>query len=198
MNKVLLLAGAACFISASASAFDFNPYIAARAKYNIARNEVKFTGLVDDKVKIHDNTFGGSIAAGTVHPVTTGDFRFEVEYTKNQDAKKNGTKVKTQAALFNVYFDLNLDTTIPVKPYASIGLGWGQAKFGNQSKKDAAAAQIGVGASYMLCKNSAIDLGYRYITYGDYDKTIKFGHSSVKEEYKPHSHELMLGFRYHF
>lgn len=198
MNKVLLLAGAACFISASASAFDFNPYVAARAKYNIAQNEVKVTGLIDDKVKVHDNMFGGSIAVGTVHPVTTGDFRFELEYTKNQDAKKHGAKVKTQGALFNVYFDLNLNTSIPVKPYATVGLGWGQAKWGDESKKSGTAAQIGFGASYKLCEKSAVDLGYRYITYGDYDKTYKFGHSSYKEEYKPHSHELLLGFRYHF
>jgi len=198
MNKVLLLASAVCFISASASAFDFNPYVAARAKYNIAQNEVKVTGLVDDKVKVHDNMFGGSIAVGTVYPVTTGDFRFELEYTKNQDAKKDGAKVKTQGALFNVYFDLNLDSPVPVKPYATIGLGWGQAKWGDESKKDAAAAQIGFGASYKLCEKSAVDLGYRYITYGDYDKTYKYGNSSLKEEYKPHSHELLLGFRYHF
>ena len=198
MNKVLLLASAVCFISASASAFDFNPYVAARAKYNVTRDEVKVSGLIDAKAKVHDNTFGGSIAVGTVHPVTTGDFRFELEYTKNQDAKKHGAKVKTQGALFNVYFDLNLDTPVPVKPYASVGLGWGQAKFGDLSKKDAMAAQIGVGVSYLLCKNSAVDLGYRFITYGDYDKTIKYGHSSVKEEYKPRSHELMLGYRYHF
>lgn len=198
MNKVLLLAGAVCFISASASAFDFNPYVAARAKYNITRNEVKRTGLIDDKDKIHDNTFGGSLAIGTVHPITTGDFRFELEYTKNQDAKKHGAKVKTQGALFNVYFDLNTDSNYPIKPYASVGLGWGQAKFGDLSKKDAVAAQIGFGASYKLCQKTTVDLGYRYITYGDYDKTYKFGHSSLKEEYKPHSHELLLGVRYNF
>ena len=54
MRKVLLLAGVVCFAATTASAFEFNPYVAARAKYAFARNEVKGTGAVDFKEKLNE------------------------------------------------------------------------------------------------------------------------------------------------
>lgn len=79
----------------------------------IGQSEIRAKGVDEGKLKAHDSVWGGSIAAGTIYPVSTGKFRFEVEYTKNADAEKNikggpKMKVKTQAALFNVYFDLDL------------------------------------------------------------------------------------------
>ena len=124
MRKVLLLASVVCFAASTASAFEFNPYVAARAKYAFARNEVKVTGTLSGKDKLNKDVFGGSIAAGTTWNLMNGDFRFELEYTKNADAKKDGGKVKTQGVLFNVYYDFDLQN-MPVKPYVSAGLGWG-------------------------------------------------------------------------
>jgi opacity protein-like surface antigen len=206
MKKVLLLAGVACLAAANASAFEFNPYVSAKAKYTIARNEVEATGVDEYKVKINDELGGGSIAAGTIYPVSTGKFRFEIEYTKNADAKKTvydvDTKVKTQAALLNVYFDLDMPSNIPVTPYAGVGLGWGQSKFiteGSTEKEDGAALQIGAGIGYRVCDHAVLDLGYRYITYGDFDKEVRIpGYYYEKYDFKPRAHEISLGLRYEF
>lgn len=204
MNKILLLAGAMCLVSTSASAFDFNPYVSAKAKYMLARDEIKSTGVYEGKGKIHDNIWGGSIAAGTIYPVSTGKFRLEVEYTKNADAKKHNAKVKTQAALFNLYFDLDMPNNIPVTPYAGVGLGWGRSEFSGinsiiDEKDDGAAMQIGVGLGYRMSNHAVWDLGYRYITYGDFDKEYRIpGVTYEKYEYKPRAHEFTLGLRYEF
>ena len=208
MKKVLLLASVACLAAANASAFQFNPYVSAKAKYMIAQNEIKATGVNEGKIKAHDNVWGGSVAAGTIYPVYTGNFRFEVEYTKNADAKKRvsdegNMKVKTQAALFNIYFDLNLKDIPALTPYAGVGLGWGQSKFITPTKKeykeDDVAMQIGAGVGYRLCEHTVLDFGYRYITYGDFDKEYRIpGVYYEKYEFKPHAHEITLGLRYEF
>lgn len=202
MRKILLMAGVACLVATGASAFEFNPYVSAKAKYGISRNEIKYTGVNEYKLKYNDNVWGASFAVGTIHHVTTGDFRFELEYTKNSDAEKDNVKVKTQGVLFNAYFDLDLGAEVPLKPYAGIGLGWGRAEFDANRwniKDDGVSAQIGVGVSYKVCDHTNIDLGYRYITYGDFEKEYRIpGLFYEKVEYKPHSHELLLGVRYEF
>ncbi|MBP5214942.1 MAG: porin family protein [Alphaproteobacteria bacterium] len=202
MKKFLLLASALCFAAASASAFEFNPYISAKAKYSLARHELKVTGTFQDKAKLKDEIFGGSLAVGNIYNVMNGDFRIELEYTKNADAKKHQAKAKTQAALFNVYYDLNLNTSVPVKPYVGAGLGWGQTKVsgnGQSIKDDTVAVQIGCGINYYINQNFVVDLGYRYINYGDFDKEYRIpGLLYEKYEYKPFAHEFLLGLRYEF
>lgn len=201
MKKILLLASVVCLAAANASAFEFNPYVAARAKYALARNELKVSGSFEGKGKLNDDIWGGSLAVGTVYPVMDGDFRFELEYTKNADAEKNRAKVKTQGVLFNVYYDFNLNTAIPVKPYVGAGLGWGRPEFegaGKTIKDDGAAMQIGAGVSYKLSEHAVADFGYRYITYGDFDEEYHFGPIYEKDEYKPRAHEFLLGMRYEF
>ena len=200
MRKTLLLAGVVCLAAANASAFEFNPYVAAKAKYALARNEVKVTGSYEGKAKLNDNVFGGSLAVGSTYHLMNGDFRFELEYTKNADAKKRNAKVKTQGVLFNVYYDFDLQNNIPLKPYVGAGLGWGRAELeGNGSVKDnGVSMQIGGGVNYQISEHFAFDLGYRYMTYGDFDKEYHFGPIYEKDEYKPRAHEFLLGVRYEF
>ena len=62
MRKALLMAGAACLFATSVSALEFNPYVAAKAKYAFARNEVKVTGTFIDKKDFNDEVFGVSLA----------------------------------------------------------------------------------------------------------------------------------------
>ncbi|MBP5352915.1 MAG: porin family protein [Alphaproteobacteria bacterium] len=201
MRKILLLAGVTCFAAANASAFDFNPYVAAKAKYVFARNEAKVTGSFEGKGKLNDEVWGGSIAAGNIFNVINGDFRIEVEYTKNGDAKKDGGKIKTQGVLFNAYYDFDLRTAIPVTPYVGVGLGWGRTEIsgGNEHIKESGAAmQIGAGINYRIYDRTSIDFGYRYITYGDFEKKYHAGVIYEKTDYKPRAHELLLGVRYDF
>ncbi len=206
MQKVLLLSGMACLVAANASAYMFNPYISAKAKYDFTHDNIKIIGDYEGKVKVEDEVFGGSVALGMTSPATTGDFRYEIEYTKNGDAEKNFAngkiKVKTQAVLFNVYYDLNMGANVPFKPYAGIGLGWGHAEFSTPAKKikdDGVAMQIGAGLGFRCSQNLVLDLGYRFMTYGDFDETYHVqGRSYQKYEYKPRAHEILLGARYQF
>ena len=202
MRKILLLASAVCFAATSVSAFEFNPYVAAKAKYALSRNEVKATGSYEGKSKLNDDVWGGSLAVGNIYGVASGDFRIELEYTKNADAKKNDAKVKTQGVLFNVYYDFNLNTAVPLKPYVGAGLGWGRAELenghGGSIKDDGVSMQIGAGINYKICEHTTLDLGYRYITYGDFDKEYHFGVVYEKYDYKPRAHEFLLGVRYEF
>lgn len=203
MQKSLLLATAICFAATNVSAFELNPYVAAKAKYVLARDEVKVTGTFEGNAKLKDEVMGGSIAVGTTYKVMDGDFRFEVEYTKNGDAKESDAKVKTQGLLFNVYYDFNLDTTLPIKPYVGAGLGWGHAEFeGNGNRNiddDGASVQVGCGINYKISDNATIDLGYRYISYGDFEEEYRIpGLVYEKYEYEPEAHEILLGVRYDF
>lgn len=202
MRKVLLLASAMCLAAANVSAFEFHPYVAAKAKYAFARNEVKATGVNEGKAKYNDDVWGGSVALGNIYNVANGDFRLELEYTKNGDAEKNNVKIKTQGVLFNVYYDFNMRTYLPIKPYVGAGLGWGRAEFeaGRASiKDDGVSLQIGAGVNYKICEHVTVDLGYRYITYGDFDKEYRIpGLMYEKIEYKPRAHEILLGARYEF
>lgn len=202
MKKVLLLASAVCFATANVSAFEFNPYIAAKAKYAFSRNEVKVTGVNEGKVKYNDDVWGGSLAVGNTYNVANGDFRLELEYTKNGDAEKNNTKVKTQGVLLNVYYDFNLNNFASLKPYVGAGLGWGRSEFKAPRwsvKDNGVSMQIGAGVNYKICEHTSIDLGYRYITYGDFDKEYRIpGVTYEKVDYKPRAHEILLGVRYEF
>lgn len=200
MKKILLLAGVACLAAANASAYGFNPYVAVKAKYGFARNEVKMTGVAEGKKNYNDEVWGGSLAVGNIYKVMNGGFRIELEYTGNSDAKKDDVKIKTQGLLFNVYYDFDLRS--PLMPYVGAGLGWGHAEFegrGSSIKDNGLAMQIGAGINYRICSHTSIDLGYRYITYGDFDKEYRIPNIMYeKVEYKPRSHEILLGVRYDF
>ena len=202
MKKVLLLASALCLTAANVSAFEFNPYVAAKAKYAFARNEVKATGVNEGKAKYNDDVWGGSVAVGNIYNVMNGAFRLELEYTKNGDAEKDNTKIETQGVLFNVYYDFNLRTSVPLKPYVGAGLGWGRAEFKANKwsiRDDGVSMQIGAGVTYKICAHTSVDLGYRYITYGDFEKEYRIpGIAYEKVEYKPRAHEVLLGVRYEF
>ncbi len=202
MKKFLLLASAVCLAATSVSAYEFNPYVVAKAKYAFARNKVKVTGTYEGKGKLNDEIFGGSIAVGNTYNVMNGDFRLELEYTKNADAKEKNVKVKTQGVLLNVYYDFNLRTIVSLKPYVGVGMGWGRAELkgtSNNVKDNGVSMQIGGGVNYQLSEHVVADLGYRYITYGDFDKEYRIpGVLYEKYDYKPRAHEILLGLRYEF
>lgn len=111
-------------------------------------------------------------------------------------------KIETQGVLFNVYYDFNLRTYVPLKPYVGVGLGWGRAEFKAPHwniKDDGVSMQIGAGVNYKICEHTSVDLGYRYITYGDFDKEYRIPSVAYeKVEYKPRAHEILFGVRYEF
>ena len=206
MNKITLLAGAACLFSFNASAIDvvLTPYVGAKAKFVLSHNRAETKGAMNDHVNIDDEILGGSLTAGVVHPLSKGDVRFELEYTKNANAVKSvdkQLKVRSESILFNVYYDFDIQTKWPVKPYVTAGLGWGNSDFtleDTRKKSDSFAWQVGLGATYDLTDHTSFDLGYRYIDYGKYNETYDLTSGETKVDYKPRAHEFLLGIRYTF
>ncbi len=200
MKKLLLLTCIACF--AAANAFATGPYVAAKAKYVITQDEIRTKGLVEDKSKFDDNVWGGSFAFGGIANYRYGDLRYEVEYTQNSTARKRGVKVRTQGLLFNAYYDFNLRTYLPIKPYIGAGLGFGHVEFVADDfsvKDNGFAAQIGAGLNIRICSRTYLDLGYRYMTYDDFDIEYRNSRRTYqKVEYRPRAHEISLGLRYEF
>jgi opacity protein-like surface antigen len=196
MRKVLLLTSVACLFATNV--FALSPYVAAKAKYVLTRDEIKAKGILPAEGTYRDEVFGGSAILGG----RNGNFRMEIEYTKNAEARDKNVKVKTQALLFNLYYDIPSNPDIPLKPYIGGGIGIGHVDFdaGAFSKKDVGeAVHIGGGVNYKLDEHTYLDLGYRYIAYDDFDKEYRVGgYKYEKIEYRPHAHEIMFGVRYEF
>jgi len=172
------------------------------------------------KLNGDDNIFGGSLAGGVSIPVTSGAFRVEAELHLNSTAKKTqdaninyhysgsgyigsyDLEVKTRHALANVYYDIATGTK--VTPFIGAGLGIGQIEgkvssndwgVSESMKKTKFIWQIGAGVSFAASENVAIDLGYRYIDYGDFSKTVDDGE---KWSLDTSANEFYLGVRYGF
>ena len=197
MKKMLLLAGVASVFAFNANAFDFSPYLSAKAKYAITDNSVSVN---HDKRNMDKDLFGGSAALGLRFPFCSHSaFRIEAEYNRTADAKKTfhddllegQGKVRVQALMFNAYYDFNTGT--PLTPYLGAGMGGARLKY---SQGDYAihqtelAWQLGFGVSYDFNSHFSADLGYRYIDYG------KFSENKVEVESK--ANEITLGLRYTF
>lgn len=210
MNKTLLLAGvAACLFSANANAFDANPYVSAKLRYSDMSTDIK----MDDTFNVDDKVWGGSFAAGVSTKVNGGAVRSELEYNKNVDAEKTHRvgylnedddvvygnakfKVKSQSVMLNAYYDI--DTESKLTPYVGAGIGYAKLKgtltidgesMGSMDDNNF-AWQIGAGVGYALNDNVSVDVGYRYVDYGD------FTEGEVKLDTS--SHELYVGARYAF
>lgn len=230
MKKILLLTGVACLLGTQANAGNYilNPYVSAKARYSIMDNSLKSnenwsspdeSDNYSEKNSIDDNVFGGSIALGLRTQLIRGALRTEFEYSKNADAKKSKTddwgdkfelKLKSEAFMFNAYYDI--ETNSPITPYVGAGLGFSRLKASekwndypedNDSIKHTNFAwQIGAGVAYNINRNLALDLGYRYMDYGHFSKT-ESGSDEIYEwtdKYKVESkaHEILAGVRYTF
>lgn len=229
MKKTLLLAGVACLFATQAMAFNVNPYVSAKLKYSMMDNSWKSSEadrLVNEEVynfeetiDVDDKVFGGSIALGLKAPLNYGALRTEIEYSHNGDAKKSHTdeegdkfetKLESQAVLFNAYYDF--DTHTAFTPYVGGGLGfarlkgsvkWDEFPEDNGNMKNTNFAwQLGAGVAYNINEHVALDLGYRYIDYGDFDKSSSYGYDwgtlEKKDKIESKAHEIMLGLRYTF
>ena len=148
---------------------------------------------LDDKFDISDSVVGGSFAVGFANKTPSGTFRAEIEYNINGktedsanvivdsfDPAKADFKIETQALMLNGYY--NFETGSKFSPYIGAGIGFARIKgsasatgvfydYSTESiKKTNFAWQAGVGVSYDITNNFAIDTGYRYMDYGDFEK----------------------------
>ena len=210
MNKYVLLAGVATMLFAmNAQATEISPYVSAKLRYADMSNEFDFNP--GDKFDTDDNVFGGSLAVGISAKTATGTIRAELEYNKNSDAEKTHDllfdeeighgkfTVESQSYMANLYYDF--DTNTPFMPYVGIGAGLAKVKgklsgetetyiLGGSMSDTHFAWQAGVGVNYALNQNVSLDLGYRYVDYGD------FTEDDVKLDMN--AHEVYLGLRYNF
>jgi opacity protein-like surface antigen len=139
-----------------------------------------------------------------------GDFRLESEfaYQVNNVSKINeslvipgvgststsmevGGDVTNLSLLFNGYYDFLKGSA--VRPYITGGIGVARVNAqveGDEDTDSVFAYQVGVGLSYNMSENVALDFGYRYFATSDIDV---FG-----LELSNSSHSILLGARYNF
>lgn len=157
-------------------------YFSAKLKHINMETEAE----IFSKANIEDSVIGGSFAVGFANKSPSGTFRAEVEYNINgtteeeflkDDLFHHKVEVETQALMLNGYY--NFETGSKFSPYIGAGIGFARVKgtlevpeFGisDSIKKTNFAWQAGLGVSYDITNNFAIDTGYRYMDYGDFEK----------------------------
>lgn len=208
MKKTLLLASVASTLFAiNGHAFDYNPYVSAKVTSSKIDADYKWTDSAGGESYNQDDTvFGGAIAAGISVPTAFGAVRTELEYRMNEDAEDEiakiiDTTVETQSLMLNAYVDI--DTGTKFTPYIGGGIGYAKVKgsfnepiYGSEGSMDDNnfAWQIGLGASYAITQNVALDAGYRYVDFGDFSETYK----DEKDTLDVNASEFYIGARYTF
>ena len=170
-------------------------YFSAKLKHINMETEAE----IFSKANIEDSVIGGSFAVGFANKSPAGTFRAEVEYNINgtteeeflkDDLLHHKVEIETQALMFNGYY--NFATGSKFSPYIGAGIGFARVKgtlelpeFGisDSIKKTNFAWQAGLGISYDITNNFAIDTGYRYMDYGDFEKDGVKADTSAHEFY---------------
>lgn len=208
MKKIILLAGVACLFAANASAREIAPYISLKAKYSMMKNDLKVQAKdpiynYQGKGKVDDEVPGGAIALGYDTITRFGDFRTELEYNYNGDAKKTiyglDAKVKTQAAFMNMYFDFNTNTRF--MPYIGGGLGATKMRgslYEDRMDDTSFAWNVGAGFVIHFSRYVAMDVGYRYVDYGKFTQKIDVPGWYENDRLESTAHEVLAGLRFTF
>ena len=232
MNKMLLLAGAAAVFAFSfeASACDLKPYISAKINAASVSSKVKqtqtlysFLGTYAEDVyrdDINDTTWGFSLAAGIKKELEKGAVRAEFEFTRFQPSssyitligEQNKFKTQIHSYMINGYYDFNTDSAFT--PYVGGGIGYAKTKLTAASgfavdrnrrvSHTNFAWQLGGGIAYAVNDNVSVDVGYRYIDYGRFNKTTGFASiPGLVDRYRKTSvdasaSEIYAGIRYTF
>jgi opacity protein-like surface antigen len=103
----------------------------------------------------------------------------------------NGGDVTNLSLLFNGYYDFLKGSA--VRPYITAGIGVARVNAqieGDDDTDSVFAYQVGVGLSYNMSENVALDFGYRYFATSDLDV---FG-----LELSNSSYSILFGARYNF
>ena len=232
MNKTLLLASAAAVFAFTfeANACDLKPYISAKITAASVSNKVKMTEAEYDnedpeytdiydmfRDDMNDNTWGFSLAAGIKKELEKGAVRAEFEFSRKQPTSSyitagygemGGLKFKTQihSYMINAYYDFNTDSAFT--PYIGGGIGLAKTKlsiaYGEESDSHTNFAwQIGGGIAYAVNDNVSVDVGYRYVDYGKFDKITRvedvlWWTEAARTSVDTTANELYAGIRYTF
>ena len=197
MKKLLLIGIATTCITINAQAMELTPYVSAKLKYTNIDTKLKEPGF---SMSMNDNVKGGSFAVGISQKTEAGDFRAELEYTLNENAKDDllgvlKAEFKTQAVMLNTYYDIKTQTKL--RPYIGYGIGFSRVKgtlsvdgFSASAQKNNLAWQMGGGFGYNITDHTTLDTGYRYMNYGSF--------SQEGTRIESAAHEVYIGLRYTF
>jgi opacity protein-like surface antigen len=158
-----------------------------------------------------DNTLGSGFIGGVGAGIKTRWLRTDVTLDYTAPLKYQGTiptsgdataKVEAVTALFNGYLDLG--TWYRATPYIGAGAGAAQlhttgystpfATGGSNTQWNFAWALMG-GVGYAVAPNLLVDLGYRYMNFGDATTGSDAGAMTLKNLA---AHEVRVGFRWSF
>ncbi len=211
MKKSLMLFGMVAALSAgNVEAAEISPYVAAKLTFSDMSAKInaelydELGPFYEGKGTVDDKVFGGSIAGGVSIPTFGGSLRAELELHMNADASENfedvgKLKVESRAAFANVYY--NLDTGTVVSPFIGGGVGMSQIKGkseGGSVKNNNFAWNLGAGVSFAATQNVSLELGYRYVDYGDFSKTENDEGFKETDKMDVTANEFYLGVRYNF
>lgn len=170
------------------------------ARQKIDDPSVRINGSHGSSNTRRDSAQGIGLALGyNLDPV-----RVETELAFRNKLNTDGAELTTNTLFVNAYFDIKNKT--PFTPYVGGGIGLSSIDFKienpNFSKSSNAmnfAWNVGAGLSYELSQKSAIDLGYRFVDYGDarFSRSIS-PNTRLKVHGKKTGRELLFAFRYGF
>ncbi len=180
MKKYLLLGVISLFClnaQAQSNSEEIKTYMSAKARYSLLDADVSTGGY--DVTTVDEDVAGFGVAVGMSYKNSSGMLRTELEYNKNGNSTKSYSlidfEVETQSVMLNTYYHLPTGTSLT--PYIGGGIGVAHVKgtaeimgLSGSIKKTNFAWQAGAGLSYDLTKNFALDLGYRYMDYGNFEK----------------------------
>lgn len=209
MKKILLTSLALMSFVSVAHATEISPYVSLKGVYTkTTASNFKYAGITtsgdpdNSKTTFSDSTYGARLAFGAKI-----DFlRTELELGWNKDFSKtysegDGYKAsfKTKTALLNAYYDIF--TKGGLTPYVGAGIGLSHLNARVAEEKlsgNSFAWQVGAGVAYNLTNNLALDIGYRYMDYGNVSKNTSDEYGTGKLKAKLKTNEVLAGLRYTF
>lgn len=193
MKKVFGLVLMVCmcvFCASNVSAADTGTYVAGKFLANIPQGQyLSMDGSNAGGSYRDDFGVGGAFAFGyDFLPKYNVPVRTELEYALRTDANfkyndRNRVAKMPQTLLANMYLDFENETDFT--PY--VGGGVGISFVGPDTNF---AWNVGGGVSYEVTENIEVDLGYRYLSLGQFEHRNTEGNLYM--------HEAMLALRYTF
>jgi outer membrane autotransporter protein len=177
--------------------------VADEVSNNRSKNEVVYPGIYA--------AVGYDFSA--ISPVTA---RAELEYSYKHDEDFNPTlrnknlnrinnELRTQALMLNGFYDFKNQSAFT--PYISAGVGVTHLRNKQTLEGHTRSStdddnqftwSAGVGATYAISKDVALDLSYRYVDAGEFNFKNSLGRKETKTDVDLVSNEYLLGIRYNF
>ncbi len=195
MKKTLLLLATTAIWGASfqAQAFILRDYVSVKGGYAAMKHQSM--EKYRDNTKPLENDWNGDAGMGSVaYGLKAGYLRVEAEGNATSATRKKRqflstvysdvnttTNISTLSAMFNAYLELPVE--FPLRPYIGAGVGMAhiRARFKTLADDNVKSArangnhfawQVGAGIAYDITPYWTVDVGYRFLNYGNIVKKI--------------------------